>query len=80
MLTQRAILQPGLEYLFIPLARVLDSVLTSHVILQIRRRGRHGGIVYFEDGVLVVRSISDTSDINSPVVFAGTVSSSTEYL
>jgi hypothetical protein len=60
------------------LARVLGSILTSHVILQIRRRASHGGIVYYEDGALVARSISDISDIDSPIELEGTIS--TEYL
>jgi hypothetical protein len=77
------ILQSGLEYLFMPPARVLGSILTSHVILQIRGEGRKGEIVYFaEDGSFqaVRRGVSSvTSDtMNSPIEFARTQTISVE--
>ncbi|KAK7439525.1 hypothetical protein VKT23_017454 [Stygiomarasmius scandens] len=61
-ITSAMALPSGLGYLMMPMARILHSILTSHLILHIRDQARRGAVLYSVDGSLHMSRLSLSSE------------------
>ncbi|KAK7438633.1 hypothetical protein VKT23_017966 [Stygiomarasmius scandens] len=66
-LTSVVALPSGLAYLMMPMARVLHSILISHLILHIRYQARRGVVLYSRDGSLHIGSLSLSGEEEVPL-------------